>query len=234
MQLAIDTSTDTASLALAQDGEILAELTWRCQQNHTTQLLPNLAHLLKQNNLDMKTADCIIVARGPGSYNGLRVGISTAKGLAFSLDIPIVGISTLEAEAYQHAGTEAYQRAATGLPICPIFSAGREEIATAMYQQQDEHWQQIGEEHLTTVEALCAEITAKTVFCGEFVPAIADKLRENLKQKAIILSPAANLRRAGFLAELGLKRFKAGEYDDVATLQPFYFRGPSITQPKHR
>ncbi len=103
MQIAIDTSTDTASLALVQDSEMQAELTWRCGQNHTIQLLPQLAHLLKQTGLSLQSASCIIVARGPGSYNGLRVGISTAKGLAFSLDIPIIGISTLEVEAYQHA-----------------------------------------------------------------------------------------------------------------------------------
>jgi len=223
MQIAIDTSTDTAGLALVQDGEILAELTWHCVQNHTTQLLPNLAHLLKQNNLSLESADCIVVARGPGSYNGLRVGISTAKGLAFSLDIPIIGISTLEAEAYQHANI--------GLPVCPVFNAGREEIATAMYQKKREKWQQIAEERLTTVDALCAEITAKTLFCGEFVHKIGDTLRERLGAKAVIVP---GLRRAGFLAELGLKRFKVGDYDDAATLQPFYFRGPSISQPKHR
>jgi tRNA threonylcarbamoyl adenosine modification protein YeaZ len=226
MQIAIDTSTDTAGLALVQDGEILAELTWRCAQNHTTQLLPNLNHLLKQNNLILKSADCIIVARGPGSYNGLRVGISTAKGLAFSLDIPIVGISTLEAEAYQHANI--------GLPVCPVFNAGREEVATATYQKKNGEWQQLAEVRLTTAEALCAEITSKTVFCGEFVPSVADRLKEKLGEKAIILSPASGLRRAAFLAELGLKRFKAGDYDDAATLQAFYFRGPSISQPKHK
>ncbi len=129
MQIAIDTSTDTAGLALVQDGGILAELTWHCVQSHTTQLLPNLDYLLRQNKLDIKTADCIIVARGPGSYNGLRVGVSTAKGLAFSLGIPIIGINTLEAEAYQFANI--------GLPVCPVFNAGREEIATAMYQMTD-------------------------------------------------------------------------------------------------
>ncbi|MFC2047957.1 tRNA (adenosine(37)-N6)-threonylcarbamoyltransferase complex dimerization subunit type 1 TsaB [Chloroflexota bacterium] len=226
MQLAIDTSTDTASLALVQDSEVLAELTWRCGQNHSTQLLPHLSHLISQAELSLQSADCIIVAKGPGSYNGLRVGISTAKGLAFSLGIPIVGISTLEVEAYQHAET--------GLPICPIFNAGREEIATAIYQKKGNNWHQLIAEHLTTVDTLCSQITAKTIFCGEFVPSVADKLRKQLKQKAIIISPAVGLRRASFLAELGLKRFKAGDYDNPATLQPLYFRGPSITRPKHR
>ena len=225
MQLAIDTSTDTASLALIQDGELLAELTWRCGQSHSTQLLPNLSHLLNQTSLSLQSADCIIVAKGPGSYNGLRVGISTTKGLAFSLGIPIVGISTLEVEAYQHAET--------GLPVCPIFNAGREEIAAAMYQKKGGEWRQLIAEHLTTVDALCSQITTKTVFCGEFVPSIATDLKKQLKQKAIILPPAAGLRRAGFLAELGLKRIEAGDYDNPTTLQPLYFRGPSITKPKH-
>ena len=224
MQIAIDTSTDTASLALVDDGRVLAELTWRCGQSHSTQLLPNLSHLLNQTELGLDSVDCIIVAKGPGSYNGLRVGISTAKGLAFSLGVPIVGISTLEAEAYQHAKT--------GLPVCPIFNAGREEVATAMYQKKGGKWSQIAAERLTTVDDLCSEITTKTVFCGEFVPSIEAELRKRLKQKAVIVPPAAGLRRAGFLAELGIKRWKAGDCDTPATLQPIYFRGPSITKPR--
>jgi len=226
MQVAIDTSTDTASLALVQDGEVLAELTWRCGQNHSTQLLPNLSHLLKQTELSLQSASGIIVARGPGSYNGLRVGISTAKGLAFSLGIPIIGVSTLEVEAYQHAEM--------GLPICPIFNAGRGEITTAIYQKKRNKWCQLTAEHITTIDALCSQINSKTAFCGEFVSSIAEQLRKQLKQKAIILHPAAVLRRASFLAELGLKRFSAGDYDNPATLQPLYLRGPAITKPKHR
>jgi len=226
MQLAIDTSTTTASLALVQDGEVLVELTWRCEQNHTIELLPRLTHLLNQNKLSLQSVSCIIVARGPGSFNGLRVGVSTAKGLSFSLGVPIVGISTLEVEAYQHAET--------GLPICPIFNAGREEIATAIYQKKGNRWRQLAAEHITTVEALCSQITTKTIFCGEFIPFIATQLRKQLKQRAIISTSAARLRRASFLAELGLKRLKAGDYDNPATLQPLYLRRPAITQPKHR
>lgn len=226
MQLAIDTSTDTASLAIVQDSEVLAELTWRCGQNHTTQLLPHLAHLLNQTKLSLQSTTGIIVARGPGSFNGLRVGISTAKGLAFSLGIPIVGISTLEAEAYQHAETS--------LPICPIFNAGRGEIATAIYQAKHNEWRQLIAEHITIIETLYSQITTKTIFCGEFIPFITTQLTKQLKQKAIIPPPAAGLRRASFLAELGLKRLKAGDYDNLTTLQPLYLRRPAITQPKHR
>ncbi len=226
MQLAIDTSTNTASLALVENSQVLAELTWRCGQNHTVELLPQLTHLLNQTKTNLHSIQTIIVARGPGSFNGLRVGISTAKGLAFGLGVPLVGVSTLEVEAYQHAET--------GLPICTIFNAGRGEIATAMYQKKRNKWHQLIAEHITTIDTLCSLITTKTLFCGEFIPFITSQLKERLKQRAIIPPPAARLRRAGFLAELGQQRIEAGNYDNLATLQPLYLRRPSITKPKHR
>ena len=224
MQLAIDTSTDTAGIALIQDSEVLAESTWRCGQNHTVELLPHLVHLLNKTEVSLQSITGIIVAKGPGSFNGLRVGISTAKGLAFSLGIPVIGISSLEAEAYRHVKT--------GLPICPIFDAGRGEIATAMYQKKDNEWRQLATEHITTIEALYSEITTKTIFCGRFVPLIANQLRKQLEQKAII--PTTELRGASLLADLGKLRLEAGDYDNPATLQPLYLRRPAITQPKHR
>ena len=226
MKLAIDTSTDTASIALVQGSEVLAELTWHCGQNHTTQLLPNLTYLLDKTKVNLQSTRCIIVAKGPGSFNGLRVGIGTAKGLAFSLGIPIIGISTLEVEAYPHAET--------GLPICPILNAGREEIATALYQKKGNEWLQLTPEHITTVDALCSQITTKTVFCGEFIPFIATQLRKQLKQRAIIPPPATRLRRASFLAELGQQRLETGNLDNPRSLQPLYLRRPPITKPKRR
>jgi tRNA threonylcarbamoyl adenosine modification protein YeaZ len=224
--VAIDTSTDIASLALVKDGVMLAELTWHPEQNHTTQLLPNLAHLLKLVGLDTNALTGIIVAKGPGSFNGLRVGISAAKGLAFSLDIPIIGISSLEVEAYQYAGT--------GLPVCPVFNAGKNEIATALYRKRTNGWKQLRAEHIATVEQLYAETKQKTLFCGEYLPAISSQLVSRLAEKAVIASPVTDLRRAGYLAELGMIKFAAGETDNVATLQPVYLRKPSITVAKNR
>ncbi len=226
MQLAIDTSTDIASIALVRDSQVLAELTWHSGQNHTTELLPNLSHLLNKTNTNLQSITCIFVAKGPGSFSGLRVGISTAKGLAFSLGIPIIGISTLSAAAYQHA--EA------GLPVCPIFNAGRGEIATATYQMKSKQWHQLAAEHITTPEALFSQITTRTIFCGEFMPNIGPQLQRALKRKAIISTPAARLRRASYLAELGQRRLVSGDYDNPATLQPIYLRRPPITERKRR
>ncbi|HUV57083.1 MAG TPA: tRNA (adenosine(37)-N6)-threonylcarbamoyltransferase complex dimerization subunit type 1 TsaB [Dehalococcoidales bacterium] len=224
MQLAIDTATDTASLVLIQNGEVLAESTWRCEQSHTTQLLPHLVDLMEQNKLSLQSISGVIVVKGPGSYNGLRVGISTAKGLAFSLGIPIIGISSLELAAYQHADT--------GLPIRPILNAGRGEIATALYQKKDSEWSQLTPEHITTVDQLLPQITTKTVFCGEFVSSIATELRNQFKEKAVIPPPPTPAQRASLFAKLGRMRLEAGSYDDPVTLQPLYLRRPQITKSK--
>ena len=226
MYLAIDTSTETASLALVQESQVLAELTWSCQQNHSVELMPNIDRLLEQTGSGLKSLSGVIVARGPGSFNGLRVGVSTAKGLAFSLGVPLVGISTLEAAAYQYAEI--------GLPVCPIFNAGRGEIAAAIYQRKGNQWRQIIAQHITTVDSLCSQITGKTIFCGEATLAILEQIKDKLGQKAIIPPMVSRLRRAGFLAELGVKRIEAGDFDHPATLQPIYLRRPPITQPKHR
>jgi tRNA threonylcarbamoyladenosine biosynthesis protein TsaB len=226
MQIAIDTSTEIVGLALVQGPRLIAELTWRCGQNTTTQLLPALSFLLAQEKLAVNSADGIIVARGPGSFNGLRVGLGTAKGLAFSLNIPLVGIGTLEIEAYQAAA------GGWRLPVCSVLNAGRGEIAAAIYLQEKDSWRQVLAEHVTTVASLCAGINTPTVFCGEYLPLVSAEISRNLGDKAVIVSGAAGLRRSAFLAELGNKRLLAHDYDDATTLQPLYLRGPTITPPK--
>ena len=226
MELAIDTSSNIASIALSCEGEVLAELSWRTAQNHSVELMPNLAHLLRQAQVVPNSLEAIIVAKGPGSFSGLRVGVSVAKGLAFSLNIPLLGVGTLEAEAYPFAFTE--------LPLCPIHKAGREEIATALYQQKGNEWYCLEKEHLTTVKNLCHQIKEKTLFCGEIPSDTADEIRQNLGNQAIIPQAFITFRRAGSLAVLGWQKFSKGERDDLATLQPLYLRPPHITKPKER
>jgi tRNA threonylcarbamoyl adenosine modification protein YeaZ len=222
MLLTIDTSTDSAGLALVQDNKVLAEAIWRCGQNHSVELLPHLTQLLEETKTELKSLSCILVARGPGSFNGLRVGLSTAKGLAFSLGIPLIGISSLALEACQHAETE--------LPICPVFNAGRGDIATALYRNRA-GWRQLAPEHITTVDALASEITEKTLFCGEYVALIADELKEKLKDKAAIAPEKP--RSSSRLAEMAKGRLEAADYDSPATLQPLYLRRPAITRRRH-
>jgi tRNA threonylcarbamoyl adenosine modification protein YeaZ len=225
MLLAIDTSSEMASLALVQNDELLIETTWHCGQNHTVQLLSQLNLMLDKAAADVRGIDEIAVAKGPGSFNGLRVGIGTAKGLAYSLGIPIVGISTLEISAYQHA--------ITGFPICAIHNAGRNEIDAAIYQLIRGKWTRLQIEHITTLEILYSGITSKTLFCGEYIPHLHNEIKSRLKAKAIIPDKASLPRRALFLAELGRQRIRGGLADKVETLQPLYLRRPPITERKH-
>jgi tRNA threonylcarbamoyl adenosine modification protein YeaZ len=224
VQLAIDTSTEIASLAILQDQEIISEMTWHCGLNHSVEMFPRLDYLIKKAGLEIGSTDCIYVALGPGSFNGLRVGVSAAKGLAFSLKARLIGVGTLEAAAYQHSET--------GWQICALQSAGREEIAIGIYKKKSRGWSQIAAEHLTRVADLAGEIKEKTLFCGEIKADTAAQIKKILKTKAVIASPASSLRRAAYLAELGRLRLEKGDYDDPATLQPIYLRRPPITERK--
>ncbi len=224
MHLSIDTSTDNASFALVEGSAIIFELAWKCGQNHTVEFLPRLQYLMAQHCFDVKDIDGLSVALGPGSFSGTRVGLSIAKGLAYSLNVPVAGISTLAVEAYPFG--------VSGLPVCPVHSAGRSEIATAVYRMQDNDWKQTVAEHIATLDSLVKETTEKTVFCGELSDAAIGTIKNALGDNAIIPSYSARMRRAGYLAELGQQRLAAGESDDPATLQPIYLRRPAITQPK--
>ncbi len=223
MELAIDTSTSFCSLAISNRGEAIAEFTWHSEQSHTVELVPNIVRLLDQVKTSPQSVTAIFVAKGPGSFNGLRVGLSTAKGLAFALNIPLIAIGTLEIEAYPFAFTR--------LPVCPIHHAGRGEIATAVYRGNN-GWRCLTGEHITTVDNLCQTTKRKTLFCGEISPPMAEQLQQALDKYAIIPGGAVRLRRAGYLTELAWQRFAQGKYDNPATLQALYLRQPPITQRK--
>lgn len=225
MELAIDTSSNVVSIALSHEGGIVASLTWQTSQNHTTQLLPNLVCLLHQTKVDLSSIEAIVVAKGPGSFNGLRVGISTAKGLAFTLHIPLLGISTLEAEAYPFAFT--------GLPLRAIHKAGRQELATAVYRQEDAEWQCLEADNLASVETLCRRTRQKTLFCGDISNDLAGRLHQDLGSRAIICQNNS-LCRASCLPLLGWRKLSKGEHDDLVGLQPLYLRPPHITKPREK
>jgi tRNA threonylcarbamoyl adenosine modification protein YeaZ len=225
MELAIDTSSNIVSIALSDKGETRAVLTWQTRQNHTIELLPNLVCLLQQAKVNLASIEAIVVARGPGSFNGLRVGISTAKGLAFTLNIPLLGVNTLEAEVYPFAST--------GLPLRAIQKAGRQEMATAVYRQKDDDWQCLEVDNLASIEALWRRTRQRTLFCGEIPADLARQLRQNLGRQAVVCQNAGPSRGSS-LATLGWRRLSKGQHDDLLTLQPIYLRPPHITKPRQR
>jgi tRNA threonylcarbamoyl adenosine modification protein YeaZ len=225
MELAIDTSSNNVGIALSERGEAVASFIWQTRRNHTIELLPNLASLLRQMGVELRSIQGIIVARGPGSFNGLRVGMSTAKGLAFSMNIPLLGVNTFEAEAFLFAFT--------GLPVRPVHKAGGDEISTALYRERGNELRRLEPENIATVGALCHRTRQRTVFCGEIPSSVIAELRQNLGNRAII-PHTDNVHRVISLAVLGWQKLSRGEQDDPAALQPLYLRPPHITAPRKR
>ncbi len=220
MIVAFDTSTEWCSVALYDpDRGVRAEQTWLAGRAQTRELLPAVDRLLGQQRIARTDLRGVGVALGPGSFTGLRVGLATAKGLAFALDIPLWGVPTLDILGYAYV-------AVTAAPVCAVLHAGRGRLAYAFYRTRGGDWQRISEYENTTVAALIGRIETPTIFCGEIEPTVVAEIESRLGSLAFVQPPAACLRRAGYLAELAWQRGQAGERDDLALLQALYLQMP--------
>lgn len=219
--LAIDTATELASVALydSESGP-RAESTWHTSMNHTVELMPTIVMTLNRQGVTASHLGGLAVALGPGSYTGLRIGLSVAKGLCLSLGLPIVGIPTLDVVAYAHYGQD--------LPICAIIRVGRGRVCAAFYEKGTTEWQRVTDYELTTPEDLLAQVKVPTFFSGEIDAPLSETLRQHIESEIVIASPAASLRRAGYLAELGWERLRRGKSDDPNRLEPLYLHHPGM------
>ncbi len=222
MLLAVDTATHMASLALYDEtkGWVLGEESWYSVNNHTVELMPRLVRLMEQQALASADLSGLVVSLGPGSFTGLRIGLGVAKGLALARGLPLIGVPTLDVVAQPHMT----QR----LPIRAILQAGRGRICAGHYVRKKGQWRRKGDYQLTTLDELCNPIDEASLFCGEIEADHANQIRERLGPTAIVATPAASLRRAAFLAELGWERLSRGDSDDAATLSPIYLQHPQI------
>lgn len=214
MILAIDTATQYAGLALYDQNGLYAEEAWPAGRNHTVELMPRLVRMLQTANLNVADLAAIAVSLGPGSFTGLRIGLAAAKGMALPHKLPLVGVPTLE--------TVAYPWREQGLPVWAIIQAGRGRILAGCYDWVDEQWHPLDQPRLTNFEALAPQIKDPAWCIGEIDEASARILHQGSGRKARIVSPAARLRRAGYLAELAALRLEAGELVDPDQLEPIY------------
>ena len=218
MLLAIDTATKNSSVALYNENGVHVEISWRSHQNHTVELMPQIIHALQLGQIEKTDLVAIGVALGPGSFSGLRVGMSVAKGLAFAGNIPILGVPTLDAIAAAHSFNPQ--------PLYVIVMAGRGRYSVAPYHARAGRAERVGGYALVTADGLIERAlgmdASRLLFCGEIDAALAQKIAQELGERALIASPALNARRAGFLAELAWVRFQRGESDDVEALAPLY------------
>lgn len=211
--LAIDTSSQMASVALYDGVAVRAELTWASPQRHTVELMPRIARMLDKPGLEALTG--LAVALGPGSFTGLRIGLAAAKGLALARGLPIVGAPTFDVIACAQARQQG--------TLYTILTAGRGRICAAPYRWRRERWRPIADAEITTWEALAEKADARAVFCGE-IDAHGLQILSALGPGAKLLSPAQCLRRAGYLAELGWARLAQNDADDALTLCPIYLQ----------
>lgn len=218
MILAIDTATRWTGLALHDGATVVAEHGWRSVNTQTVEMAPAIAQMLKRAEMATSDLKAIAVALGPGSYTGLRVGLGVAKGIALGVQIPLVGIPTLDIVA-----------AAVGqMPgqLVAVAEAGRRRITANCYSWQNKRgWRAEQLPSNTTWEELLEQLEPPAAFTGEISPQARRHIRHEAKGFQI-LRPAARVRRAAYLAELGWERLRKGEADDPAELVPLYLREP--------
>ncbi|WP_440896782.1 tRNA (adenosine(37)-N6)-threonylcarbamoyltransferase complex dimerization subunit type 1 TsaB [Amphibacillus sp. Q70] len=210
--LAIDTSNDALGVALYQNGQIMAEYISINKNKHSTRLMPAIDQLLENAQVKPLDLNRIVVAKGPGSYTGVRIGLSVAKAMAWSLNIPIVGISSLEALSLQAQGREQL--------ICPFFDARRGLVFTGLYDgkgrvvKADQNI--LMTEWLGQLAAMQEDIIFISPDLAQYQSLIIDQLGEN----AIFMPEGLNLTRPGLLAITGKDRAE----ENVHELVPSYLR----------
>lgn len=219
MLLAIDTATQSIGLALHSGEELLAEHVWLTKGYHTVELAPEIALMLRRADRQISDITAIAVAKGPGSYTGLRIGMALGKGLSLVHNLKMVAIPTFHIIAY--AQPERKEK------LVAVISAGRKRIAASWYKWGSRGWESKSEPDNTTWDELVADLDERTFICGEIGTQVRKKLEE--QDLAILSSPAQSLRRPGVLAELGWTRIHAGEIDDPATLAPIYLQPQDVS-----
>jgi tRNA threonylcarbamoyladenosine biosynthesis protein TsaB len=217
VELSMDTASEIAGVALTQDGDLVAEVTWRTRQNHSRELLPTVEWLLSRANLTRGDLAAVFVCIGPGSYAGLRVGLSTAKALAYALAIPVAGIGRLAADAALVRGATDHAR------IVAVQAAGRAELAWAVYSSSDGGLTELTPPRLSSRGAFVEALEPGDVVCGE----LDEDLRADLGSRKVAVS-ATTSGRVVAVAALGWKRLAAGSVDSTDALVPLYLREPAI------
>ena len=215
--LALDTSGQTASVAIIKDNVMIGEYTINHKMTHSQTIMPIIAELVKMVELPLSALDAVAVASGPGSFTGLRIGAATAKGLAFALQIPIVPVPTLDALAYNIFDTKSI--------ICPIMDARRQQVYTAFYQMEQGHQQKLSEYYAADINEVIERALGyekQVIFLGDAVTVYDEKIE---KHPNFLIAPIhSRLQRAGSVCELGLLYFMQSKAVDGKDFAPFYLR----------
>ncbi len=217
--LALDTSSIVSSVALMDDEKLIGEYTINHKKTHSQKLMPMVAELLESCEVRIEAVDYIAVAEGPGSFTGLRIGVATAKGLAHAVNIPVVGVSTLDALAFNLAFSQ-------GL-ICPILDARRGQVYTGIYKWELGELCPIEKPTATTIDELVEKLTKRSeevIFLGDGVGKHKDMLENRLKDRMEIAPISDRMPKASSVAELAFKQIRKGNVKSYYELAPEYLR----------
>ena len=220
--LHIDTTTKKCSVALAQDGELMIQKELLSEEfSHSEQLHPFIEEVLKESGLKSSSLSAIAISKGPGSYTGLRIGVSAAKGLCFALDLPLIALNTLEIMV------QPYEVSPYSF-IIPMLDARRMEVYTAIFDETKKWIQETMAEVLTknTFTSIVNEQSCLIIGDG----AIKFKTLHpniNASYTSEIHYPVAK-----DMITLAWKKFNAKEFEDLAYFEPFYLKDFQTTPPK--
>ncbi len=217
--LGIDSSGMTASAAIVSGDILVAEFTVNNKQTHSQTLLPMIDQVVKMSGIGLEELDGIAVAAGPGSFTGLRIGSSTAKGMALALNKPIIPVPTLEGMAYRMAGF--------GGVICPLMDARRSQVYTGIYRMSGSRMECLLEQcavDILDIAAKVNELNENVVFLGDGVPVHRAVLEEKIKVSYQFAPLHLNRQSAASVAALGMIYMEEGKIEDAKDHKPIYLR----------
>lgn len=217
--LALDSSGLVASVAVAEDDNLIGEYTVNYKKTHSQTLLPMLDAVAKMIELDLETVDAIAIAKGPGSFTGLRIGSATAKGLGLALDKPLIEIPTVDGLAYNLWGARDL--------VCPLMDARRNQTYTGIYAFSDDEMQVLEPQCAVDISKIVEKINAlqrAVVFLGDGVPVFRDYIGEHVQVPYFFAPAHLNKQRAGAVAALAFRYLKNGQTVSAAQHQPDYLR----------
>lgn len=224
--LALDTSTLMSTCAVIEDDRLLGEYSLSRDMSHSERLVPMIEEILAELDIKLKEIDLYAVATGPGSFTGLRIGLATVKGFAHVFNKPVVGVSTLEALAYNLP----YNRL-----VVSLLDARRDRVYAGIYSGQDQELLRLEEEEAIELDSLLEKLSDREeiVFNGEGARVYRDRITEVLGARASFARLGQNSCRAVAVGEIALERYGRQELDDFYSLTPNYLR-MSQAERQHR
>ncbi len=225
--LSIDSSGLVASVAVTDDDILIAEYTICYKKTHSQTLVPMMDEIRRMTDLDLDSIDAIAVAKGPGSFTGLRIGSATAKGLGLALDKPIIPVPTVDGLAYRCYGTDKL--------VCPLMDARRSQVYTGIYEFLKKE-EGVGLPYsLHVIKAQCAvpieeilkalgDIGREVIFLGDGVPVFQEKIADLLKVPYSFAPAHMRLQSAAAVAVRARELYEQGVFEPAAAHQPEYLR----------